>query len=136
VSSAARRLLAPARRELQAGLRARTDRERYMHAHRAAVRAVEALVRLRQVPDAPVTGLWSRLLRVALELETWADLFGSTRARAMLAAVVTGRRHVTPVEAADQLRYAEALHAEVEKQLGLPYEQVLPGELPPTGGRP
>ncbi len=109
---------------------ARTAAERYVTAHLAALRSAAAVlaVRGRSGRGGP-RSVWDLVPRVAPELTEWAAFFAATAARR--AAVEAGRSDaVTPREADDLLRDAEAFQHAVEAALGLPQYPVLPDAIP------
>jgi hypothetical protein len=111
---------------------ARRAAERYVAAHLAALRAAAAVLAVRGRPStrSGPRSVWEVLPRIAPELGEWAAFFASTASRR--AAVEAGRGEViTARDADDLLRDAEAFHHLVESILGLPYQPVLPGTLPP-----
>jgi hypothetical protein len=131
VSTAARMLLERSRAGLLQSLDARSPGERYVTAHLAALRAAAAMLAVRSRPGGRggPRSVWEVLPRVAPELGEWAAFFASTASRR--AAIEAGRIDiVSPREAEDLLRDAEAFHHLVESALGLPYQQVLPMTLP------
>jgi len=131
VSTAARMLLERSRAGLLQSLDARSPGERYVTAHLAALRAAASVLAVRSRPGGRggPRSVWEVLPRVAPELGEWAAFFASTAARR--AAIEAGRTDiVSPREAEDLLRDAEAFHHLVESSLGLPYQQVLPMTLP------
>jgi HEPN superfamily protein len=131
VSTAARMLLERSRAGLLQSLDARGCAERYVTAHLAALRAAAAVLAVRSRPGGRggPRSVWEILPRVAPELGEWASFFASTASRR--AAIEAGRTDVvSPREADDLLRDAEAFHHLVESSLGLPYQQVLPMTLP------
>ncbi len=131
VSTAARMLLERSRAGLLQSLDARSPGDRYVTAHLAALRAAAAVLAVRSRPGGRggPRSVWEVLPRVAPELGEWAAFFVSTAARR--AAIEAGRTDiVSPREAEDLLRDAEAFHHLVESLLGLPYQQVLPLTLP------
>jgi hypothetical protein len=131
VSSAARMLLERSRTGLLQALDARSPGERYVTSHLAALRAAAAVLAVRNRPGGRggPRSVWEVLPRVAPELGEWAAFFASTASRR--AAIEAGRTDVvSPREADDLLRDAEAFHHLVESALGLPYQQVLPLDLP------
>jgi hypothetical protein len=112
------------------GCAARSAAERYVAAHLAALRSAAAVlsVRGRSSRGGP-RSVWDLLPRVAPELTEWAAFFAATATRR--AAIETGRSEtVTPREADDLLREAEAFQHAVESVLGLPQYPVLPDALP------
>jgi SAV_6107-like HEPN len=131
VSTAARMLLERSRAGLLQSCDARLCGERYVTAHLAALRAAAAVLAVRSRPGGRggPRSVWEVLPRLAPELGEWAAFFASTASRR--AAIEAGRTDVvTPREADDLLRDAEAFHHLVESSLGLPYQQVLPLSLP------
>src|SRR6187549_424049 len=131
VSPAARMLLERSRAGLLQSLEARSCGERYVTAHLAALRAAAAVLAVRSRPGGRggPRSVWEVMPRVAPELGEWASFFASTASRR--AAIEAGRTDVvSPREADDLLRDAEAFHHLVESSLGLPYQQVLPMTLP------
>jgi HEPN superfamily protein len=131
VSTAARMLLERSRAGLLQALNARSPGERYVTAHLAALRAAAAVLAVRSRPGGRggPRSVWEVMPRVAPELGEWASFFASTASRR--AAIEAGRTDlVSPREADDLLRDAEAFHHLVESSLGLPYQQVLPLTLP------
>jgi hypothetical protein len=131
VSTAARMLLERSRAGLLQSCDARTPGERYVTAHLAALRAAAAVLAVRSRPGGRggPRSVWDVLPRVAPEMGEWASFFASTASRRT--AIEAGRSHVvSPREADDLLRDAEAFHHLVESAIGLPYQQVLPLDLP------
>ena len=131
VSTAARMLLDRSRAGLLQALEARSPGERYVTSHLAALRAAAAVLAVRSRPGGRggPRSVWEVMPRVAPELGEWASFFASTASRR--AAIEAGRSDVvSPREADDLLRDAEAFHHLVESLLGLPYQQVLPLQLP------
>lgn len=131
VSTAARMLLERSRAGLLQALEARSPGERYVTSHLAALRAAAAMLAVRSRPGGRggPRSVWEVMPRVAPELGEWASFFASTASRR--AAIEAGRTDiVSPREADDLLRDAEAFHHLVESALGLPYQQVLPLTLP------
>ncbi|MFI7589429.1 SAV_6107 family HEPN domain-containing protein [Spongisporangium articulatum] len=131
VSTAARMLLERSRAGLLSACAARTPGERYVTAHLAALRAAAAVLAVRSRPGGRggPRSVWEVLPRVAPEMGEWATFFASTAARR--AAIEAGRAYVVSGRDADDLlRDAEAFHHLVESALGLPYQQVLPIDLP------
>jgi hypothetical protein len=131
LSPAARVLLERSRAGLLAAAASRTCSERYQAAHMAALRAAAAVLAVRGRPGSRggPRSVWEVLPRIAPEMGEWASFFAATATRR--AAVETGRgAAVTPREADDLLRDAEAFHHVVEASFGLPYQQVLPGAYP------
>jgi hypothetical protein len=131
VSTAARMLLERSRAGLLQALNARSPGERYVTSHLAALRAAAAVLAVRSRPGGRggPRSVWEVLPRVSPELGEWASFFASTASRR--AAIEAGRTDVvSPREADDLLRDAEAFHHLVESALGLPYQQVLPMTLP------
>jgi SAV_6107-like HEPN len=131
LSPAARVLLERSRAGLLAAAASRTCSERYQAAHMAALRAAAAVLAVRGRPGSRggPRSVWEVLPRIAPEMREWATFFAATATRR--AAVEAGRGDVvTPREADDLLRDAEAFHHVVEASFGLPYQQVLPGAYP------
>jgi SAV_6107-like HEPN len=131
LSPAARVLLERSRAGLLAAAASRTCSERYQAAHMAALRAAAAVLAVRGRPGSRggPRSVWEVLPRIAPEMREWAAFFAATATRR--AAVEAGRGDaVTPREADDLLRDAEAFHHVVEASFGLPYQQVLPGAYP------
>ena len=131
LSPAARVLLERSRAGLLAAAASRTCSERYQAAHMAALRAAAAVLAVRGRPGSRggPRSVWEVLPRIAPEMGEWAAFFAATATRR--AAVEAGRGDaVTPREADDLLRDAEAFHHVVEASFGLPYQQVLPGAYP------
>jgi hypothetical protein len=131
VSTAARMLLERSRAGLLQACDARSPGERYVTAHLAALRAAAAVLAVRSRPGGRggPRSVWEVMPRIAPELGEWAAFFASTASRR--AAIEAGRTDVvSPREADDLLRDAEAFHHLVESSLGLPYQQVLPLTLP------
>jgi hypothetical protein len=131
LSPAARVLLERSRAGLFAAAASRTCSERYQAAHMAALRAAAAVLAVRGRPGSRggPRSVWEVLPRIAPEMAEWAAFFAATATRR--AAVEAGRGDViTPREADDLLRDAEAFHHVVEASFGLPYQQVLPGAYP------
>jgi SAV_6107-like HEPN len=131
VSTAARMLLERSRTGLLQACDARSPGERYVTAHLAALRAAAAVLAVRSRPGGRggPRSVWEVMSRIAPELGEWASFFASTASRR--AAIEAGRTDVvSPREADDLLRDAEAFHHLVESALGLPYQQVLPLTLP------
>lgn len=134
VSTAARMLLERSRAGLLQACTARSPGERYVTAHLAALRAAAAVLAVRSRPGGRggPRSVWEVLPRIAPEMGEWASFFASTAARR--AAIDAGRAYVVSGRDADDLlRDAEAFHHLVESSLGLPYQQVLPIELPTCG---
>lgn len=131
INTAARTMLERAKSGLQQALQADNAGERYVTAHLAALRAGAAVLATRSRPGSrggPRTS-WEILPTFAPELGEWASFFASTTTTR--AAVEAGRQDaVTEQQASDLLRDAEAFYHLVRSTLGLPYEQVLPAELP------
>lgn len=130
VSSSALTLIDRSSAGLLQACAARTAGERYVAAHLAALRAAAAVlaVRGRSSRGGP-RSVWELLPRVAPELGEWASFFEATAGRR--AAIESGRASaVTPREADDLLRDAEAFQHVVEGILGLPQYPVLPEALP------
>ena len=131
LSPAARVLLDRSRAGLLHAAAARTCSERYLAAHMAALRAAAAVLAVKGRPGSRggPRSVWEVLPRIAPEMGEWAAFFAATASRR--AAVEAGRGDViTPREADDLLRDAEAFHHLVEASFGLPHQQVLPGALP------
>ncbi|HYJ74075.1 MAG TPA: SAV_6107 family HEPN domain-containing protein [Kineosporiaceae bacterium] len=131
LSPAARVLLERSRAGLLAAAASRTCSERYQAAHMAALRAAAAVLAVRGRPGSRggPRSVWEVLPRIAPEMAEWASFFAATATRR--AAVEAGRGDaVTPREADDLLRDAEAFHHVVEASFGLPYQQVMPGAYP------
>jgi hypothetical protein len=131
LSPAARVLLERSRAGLLAAAASRTCSERYQAAHMSALRAAAAVLAVRGRPGSRggPRSVWEVLPRIAPEMAEWAAFFAATATRR--AAVEAGRGEVvTPREADDLLRDAEAFHHVVEASFGLPYQQVLPGAYP------
>jgi hypothetical protein len=131
VSTAARMLLERSRAGLLQSCDARFAADRYVTAHLAALRAAAAVLAVRSRPGGRggPRSVWEVLPRLAPEMGEWASFFASTASRR--AAIEAGRPDVvSPREADDLLRDAEAFHHLVESSLGLPYQQVLPLSLP------
>ena len=131
VSPAARMLLDRSSAGLLQACAARSAGERYVAAHLSALRAAAAVLAVRGRPTSRggPRSVWEVLARIAPEFEDWAAFFAATASRR--AAVEAGRGEViTPRDADDLLRDAEAFHHVVETALGLPFQQVLPGALP------
>jgi hypothetical protein len=131
LSPAARVLLERSRAGLLAAAASRTCSERYQAAHMSALRAAAAVLAVRGRPGSRggPRSVWEVLPRIAPEMGEWAAFFAATATRR--AAVEAGRGEVvTPREADDLLRDAEAFHHVVEASFGLPYQQVLPGAYP------
>jgi SAV_6107-like HEPN len=131
LSPAARVLLERSRAGLLAAAGSRTCSERYQAAHMAALRAAAAVLAVRGRPGSRggPRSVWEVLPRIAPEMREWSAFFAATATRR--AAVEAGRGDVvTPREADDLLRDAEAFHHVVEASFGLPYQQVLPGAYP------
>ncbi len=131
VSTAARMLLERSRGGLLQACAARTAAERYVTAHLAALRSAAAILAVRSKPGRRTgpRSVWDVLPRVAPEMADWAAFFASTAARR--GAIEAGRTDVISARDADDLlRDAEAFHHLVESALGLPYQQVLPLNLP------
>jgi SAV_6107-like HEPN len=131
LSPAARVLLERSRAGLLAAAASRTCSERYQAAHMAALRAAAAVLAVRGRPGSRggPRSVWEVLPRIAPEMREWAAFFAATATRR--AAVEAGRGDaVTPREADDLLRDAEAFHHVVEASFGLAYQQVLPGAYP------
>ena len=123
-------LLALSRRGLLEAEAATRPVDRYAAAHLAALRAAAAVLACRARP-APTTGrrsrptsAWVLLSAVAPELAEWADFFAAgARKRAAAEAGVPAA--VTPREADDLLRDAEAFLAVVETALGGAHQPLL-----------
>src|SRR3954454_15245205 len=131
LSPAARVLLDRSRAGLLHAAAALTCSERYLAAHMAALRAAAAVLAVKGRPGSRggPRSVWEVLPRIAPEMGEWAAFFAATASRR--AAVEAGRGDViTPREADDLLRDAEAFHHVVEASFGLPYQQVLPGAFP------
>jgi SAV_6107-like HEPN len=131
LSPAARVLLERSRAGLLAAAASRTCSERYQAAPMSALRAAAAVLAVRGRPGSRggPRSVWEVLPRIAPEMSEWASFFAATATRR--AAVEAGRGDaVTPREADDLLRDAEAFHHVVEASFGLPYQQVLPGAYP------
>lgn len=95
-------LLATARAGLQEAIDAKTDSDRYVAAHNAALRAATAVLAARPIPDrrqrqAPTTSVWALLVLVAPELSDWASFFGDSAQRR--AEVEAGTRAVSADDA-------------------------------------
>ena len=131
LSPAARVLLERSRAGLLAAAASRTCSERYQAAHMAALRAAAAVLAVRGRPGSRggPRSVWEVLPRIAPEMGEWAAFFAATATRR--AAVEAGRGEVvTPREADDLLRDAEAFHHVVEASFGMPFQQLLPGAYP------
>ncbi|HVE74037.1 MAG TPA: SAV_6107 family HEPN domain-containing protein [Mycobacteriales bacterium] len=122
-------LLALSRRGLVEASAATTPGERYAAAHLAALRAAAAVLACRARPAtaaarrARPTSAWVLLTGVAPELGEWAAFFAAgARKRA---AAEAGIAAVTPREADDLLRDADAFLAVVETTLGGHHQQLL-----------
>jgi hypothetical protein len=107
--------------------------DRYAAAHLAALRTAAAVLAARTSTDQVRRGprnAWVLLARVAPELGEWADFFSATARRRTVAQA--GRPGViTPREADDLLRDAEAFLGVVTRMLGLPHHPPLPGVAAP-----
>lgn len=124
-------LLSRAHRELLESFNSRTDGDRYVHAHIAALRAAAAVLAVRGKPA--IRGgprpVWVLLAKVAPELADWAAFFADGAAKR--AAIEAGRDEVvTTRDADDLLREVETFHVVVESLLGLPSQRVLPAGVP------
>jgi hypothetical protein len=131
VSTAARMLLERSRAGLLLALEAHSPAERYVAAHLAALRAAAAVLAARSRPGGRggPRSVWEVLPRIAPEMGEWAAFFASTASRR--AAIEAGRTDVVGARDADDLlRDAESFHHLVESALGIPYQQVLPLDLP------
>jgi hypothetical protein len=123
-------LLAAARTGLLTAAGEHLPGDRYAAAHLAALRAAAAVLAARARPVVPgrrrsrPTSAWVLLVEVAPELREWAGLFAAG-ARKRAAAEAGLPRAVTPREADDLLREAEAFLSVVETTLGLDSQQVL-----------
>lgn len=130
-NTASRMMLERAKSGLTQALQANNAGERYVTAHLAALRAAAAVLATRSRPGSrsgPRT-VWELIPRFAPELGEWASFFASTSTkRASVAAGISDA--VTEQQAADLLHDAEAFYHLVGSTLGLPYEQVLPAEIP------
>jgi hypothetical protein len=116
------RLIMAAQRALAEAHAATDPAERYAHAHLAALRAAAGLLaeRSRPIGTRPrrPTSAWTLLVGVAPELEPWAAHFAAgANKRAAAEAGVRGA--VTPAEADDLVRDAEAFIGVVETTLGV-----------------
>lgn len=115
-------LLTAARGALLDAVLAERAPDRYEHAHRSAVRAAAAVLASRGRADPrrrrPVS-VWVMIEHLAPELGEWAPVFGASSARCT-GAGPDPLEAVTPREADDLLRDAEAFHARVRINLGLP----------------
>jgi SAV_6107-like HEPN len=102
--------------------------DRYVAAHRAALRAGAAVLAARARPRS-VHGpcnVWTVLRRIVPELTEWAEFFTATATKRT--AVEAGIPHVvTPREADDLLREAEQFVAVVARLLGLPHQDGMTG---------
>ncbi len=123
-------LLALSRRGLLEAAAAAHPVDRYAAAHLSALRAAAAVLACRARP-APATGrrarptsAWVLLAAVAPELAEWAEFFaaGAPKRAAAEAGVAAA---VTPREADDLLRDAEAFLAVVETTLGGVHQPLL-----------
>ena len=116
-------LLRSARRSLTEASIATTPCERYAAAHLAALRAAAAVIaaRGRSSSKRPrVRSVWVVLPQVAVEFAEWAEFFAAgSRKRA---AAESGVRCVSPREADDLVRDADAFVARVAQFLGVPHQ--------------
>ncbi|CAB4973475.1 MAG: hypothetical protein F2892_00115 [Actinobacteria bacterium] len=133
--AAVRDLVASARRSLTEAVIASTPCERYAAAHLAALRAAAAVLAARSRPSGKrrrqVRSVWVVLPEVAFEFTEWAAFF-ATSARKRSAAEA-GVPCVTPREADDLVRDADAFLARVTGTLGLPHQTMLIAGLRHTG---
>lgn len=133
--TAARDLVASARRSLTEAVIASTPCERYAAAHLAALRAAAAVLATRSQPNGKrrrqVRSVWVVLPEVAIEFTEWAAFFAaSARKRS---AAEAGVPCVTAREADDLVRDADAFLARVTGTLGLPHQTMLIAGLRHTG---
>ena len=112
----AEQLLALSARGLEEAREAVSPGQRYALAHLAALRAAAAVLasRARLGDSGRPRSAWVLLAKVAPELSEWAQFFAAgARKRAAAEAGIAGV--VTPREADDQLRDAEAFLSTVEQ---------------------
>ena len=133
--TAARDLVASARRSLTEAVIASTPCERYAAAHLAALRAAAAVLAARSQPNGKrrrqVRSVWVVLPEVAIEFTEWAAFFAaSARKRS---AAEAGVPCVTAREADDLVRDADAFLARITGALGLPHQTMLIAGLRHTG---
>lgn len=116
------RLLTSARRALVEAQRTGDPLERYAFSHLAGLRAAAALLADRARPGTPKTrrptSVWTLLVRVAPELEPWAEYFAAGAGK-RAAAEAGMRGAVTTREADDLMRDAGEFVAMIETTLGL-----------------
>ncbi|MGF7239092.1 MAG: SAV_6107 family HEPN domain-containing protein [Frankia sp.] len=129
-------LLAAARNGLTEAALAPVPGERYALAHLSALRLAAAVLadRAQSVPGhrgRPLSA-WRLLIRVAPELEEWANFFAAGAAKR--AAAEAGLPVVTRRDADDLIRQTEAFLEVVEVTLGLLHQPVL-GPLDPDEGQ-
>jgi hypothetical protein len=107
--------------------------DRYAAAHLAALRTAAAVLAARAGDDRTRRGprnAWVLLARVAPELGEWADFFAAAaRRRALAQSGAPGG--ISPREADDLLRDAEAFLCVATRMLGLPHHPPLPGVAAP-----
>jgi len=132
--TAARELVATARRGLLEATLADRHAERFAAAHLCALRAAAAVLAARARPSASrrrPSSVWALLPDVAPELAEWAAFFEAGAGKR--AAAEAGLEHVvTPREADDLLREADTFLGLVETTLRLEHERLglrLPLEL-------
>lgn len=121
-------LLGQARAGLAAAAFTSDPAERYVAAHRAALRAATAVLAARARPSRSQRprSLWTVLPVMAPELSEWAAFFAVTARRR--AAAEAGLVHtVGPRDADDLLRDADTFLAVVVETLGLPHQEPLAG---------
>lgn len=132
---AASELIMSARRSLTEATLASTPHERYAAAHLSALRAAAAVLAARAQPQGKrrtrVRSVWAVLPEAATEFGEWAAFFAAgARKRASAEA---GIPCVTPREADDLIRDADAFLARVSAFIGLPHQTMLITGLRHTG---
>jgi hypothetical protein len=125
-TGAARDLVATARRGLLEATLADRPSARYAAAHLSALRSAAAVLAARARPAGSrrrPSSVWALLPDVAPELTEWSAYFAAGAGKR--AAAEAGLDHaVSPREADDLLREADAFLALVEEQLGLDHDRL------------
>jgi hypothetical protein len=127
-------MLTHARSCLQEAAVAVRPADRYAMAHLAALRTAAAVLAARAGGDPPgprrSRNAWVLLARVAPELQEWSAFFasGAGKRAAAQAGIASA---VTPREADDLLREADAFLGVATRLLGLPHHPPLPGVAAP-----
>ena len=119
-------LLASAQRSLTQASIASAPGARYAAAHLAALRAAAAVLAARSNPSSRrsrVISVWVLLPQVAFEFTEWAEFFAAGAGKR--SAAEAGLACVSPREADDLVREADAFVARVADFLGIPHQQAL-----------